>query len=85
MKRMDIQQEKKQFASFLCLQFHICDKKDFSSVIEKSLELGGYKENKKMTGINGGDILTVGYGHNTVLSIADKIIELIKNKRISHH
>ena len=37
-----------------------------------------------MTGINGGDILTVGYGHNTVLSIADKIIELIKNKRISH-
>lgn len=63
---------------------HICDKKDFSSVIEKSLELGGYKENKKMTGINGGDILTVGYGHNTVLSIADKIIELIKNKRISH-
>lgn len=63
---------------------HICDKKDFSSVIEKSLELGGYKENKKMTGINGGDILTVGYGHNTVLSIANKIIELIKNKRISH-
>lgn len=63
---------------------HICDKKDFSSVIEKSLELGGYKENKKMTGINGGDILTVGYGHNTVLSITDKIIELIKNKRISH-
>ena len=63
---------------------HICDKKEFSSVIEKSLELGGYKENKKMTGINGGDILTVGYGHNTVLSIADKIIELIKNKRISH-
>lgn len=63
---------------------HICDKKDFSSVIEKSLELGGYKENKKMTGINGGDILTVGYGHNTVFSIADKIIELIKNKRISH-
>ena len=53
-------------------------------MIEKSLELGGYKENKKMTGINGGDILTVGYGHNTVLSIADKIIELIKNKRISH-
>lgn len=62
---------------------HICDKKDFSSVIEKSLEFGGYKENKKMTGINGGDILTVGYGHNTVLSIADKIIELIKNKKIS--
>ena len=63
---------------------HICDKKDFSVVIEKALELGGYKEDKKMTGINGGDILTVGFGHNTVLSIADKIIEAIKNKKINH-
>lgn len=63
---------------------HICDKKDFSTVIEKSLELGGYKENKKMTGINGGDILTVGFGHNTVLSIADKIIDLVKSKKIRH-
>ncbi len=63
---------------------HICDKKDFSVIIEKALELGGYKEDKKMTGINGGDILTVGFGHNTVLSIADKIIETIKNKRINH-
>lgn len=63
---------------------HICDKKDFSVIIEKALELGGYKEDKKMTGINGGDILTVGFGHNTVLSIADKIIEAIKNKKINH-
>ena len=63
---------------------HICDKKDFSVVIEKALELGGYKGDKKMTGINGGDILTVGFGHNTVLSIADKIIEAIKNKKINH-
>lgn len=63
---------------------HICDKKDFSVIIEKALELGGYKEDKKMTGINGGNILTVGFGHNTVLSIADKIIEAIKNKKINH-
>lgn len=63
---------------------HICDKKDFSVIIEKALELGGYKEDKKMTGINGGDILTVGFGHSTVLSIADKIIEAIKNKKINH-
>lgn len=34
-----------------------------------------------MTGINGGDILTVGFGHSTVLSIADKTIEAIKNKK----
>lgn len=63
---------------------HICNKKDFSVIIEKALELGGYKEDKKMTGINGGDILTVGFGHNTVLSIADKTIEAIKNKKINH-
>lgn len=63
---------------------HICDKKDFSVLIEKALELGGYKEDKKMTGINGGDILTVGFGHSTVLSIADKTIEAIKNKKINH-
>lgn len=63
---------------------HICDKKDFSVIIKKALELGGYKEDKKMTGINGGDILTVGFGHSTVLSIADKIIEEIKNKKINH-
>lgn len=63
---------------------HICDKKDFSVIIEKALELGGYKEDKKMTGINGGDILTVGFGHSTVLSIADKTIETIKNKKINH-
>lgn len=63
---------------------HICDKKDFSVIIEKALELGGYKEDKKMTGINGGDILTVGFGHSTVLSITDKTIEAIKNKKINH-
>ena len=37
-----------------------------------------------MTGINGGDKLTVGFGHNFVLSVADKIIGLIKSKKINH-
>ena len=63
---------------------HIGDDKDFTPVIEKALELGGYKEDKKMTGINGGDILTVGFGHNTVLSVADKIISAIKAGDIKH-
>ncbi len=63
---------------------HIDDNKDFSPVISKALELGGYKEDKKMTGINGGDVLTVGYGHNTVLSVADKIIESVKSGDIKH-
>ena len=57
---------------------HIGEDKDFTPVIEKAIELGGYKEDKKMTGINGGDTLTVGFGHGTVLSVADKVIEAVK-------
>ena len=37
-----------------------------------------------MTGINGGDILTVGFAHNTVLSIADKLIAAIKSGSVKH-
>ena len=57
---------------------------DFSPVIKRALELGGYKENQKMTGINGGSVLTVGYGHDCILSIKDKIVELLKSGDIKH-
>lgn len=63
---------------------HIPESKDFTPVIEKALELGGYKEFTKMTGINGGDVLTTGFGRGTVLSVADKIIEGVKNGDIKH-
>ena len=63
---------------------HINEDKDFSPVIQKALELGGYSECTKMAGINGGDILTVGFGHGAVLSIADKVIEAIKSGEIKH-
>ena len=63
---------------------HIGADKDFSPVIAKALELGGYSEEHKMTGINGGDVLTVGFGHHTVLSAADKIIEAVKNRKLKH-
>ena len=33
---------------------HIDDEKDFTPVIEKALELGGYQEDRQFTGINGG-------------------------------
>lgn len=64
--------------------FYINEEKDFSPLIEKALELGGYNEEKKMTGINGGDVLSVGFGHNTVLSLSDKIINEIKTGAIKH-
>lgn len=63
---------------------HIGEDKNFTPVIEKAIELGGYKEDKKMTGINGGDTLTVGFGHGTVLSVADKVIEAVKSGDIKH-
>ena len=63
---------------------HIDDNKDFSAIIEKSLELGGYKEKQKMTGINGGNVLTVGFAHNTVMSVANKIVDAIKSGDLTH-
>lgn len=63
---------------------HINDNKDFTLVINKALELGGYPEDQKMTGINGGDVLTTGFGHNAVLSIADKVITAVKTGKIKH-
>ena len=63
---------------------HIGEDKDFTPVINKALELGGYSEDKQMTGINGGDTLTVGFGHNTVLSVADKVIDAVKTEKLKH-
>lgn len=62
---------------------HIGENKDFTPVIEKALELGGYKEPQKMTGINGGNSLTVGFGHSTIMSVADKLIESVKSGKIN--
>ncbi|MDY6310296.1 MAG: hydroxylamine reductase [Cyanobacteriota bacterium] len=58
--------------------------KDFSPVINKALELGGYSEDKKMPGINGGETLTVGFGHHTVLGVADKVIDAVKSGALKH-
>lgn len=60
------------------------EEKDFTPVINKALELGGYKEDKENTGINGGKYVVTGFGHGSVLSVADKIIEAVENKQISH-
>lgn len=63
---------------------HIGEDKDFTPVIEKALALGGYPEGKKMTGLNGGDSLTTGFGHGTVLAAAGDVVELVKAGDISH-
>ena len=63
---------------------HIGEDKDFTPVIEKALELGGYAEDKIMTGINGGTTVTTGFAHGTVLGAADKVIEAVKTGAIKH-
>ncbi len=62
---------------------HIGDNKDFSAVIEKARELGGYSEDTVITGINGGTAVTTGFGHNTVLGAAETVIEAVNNGDIS--
>ena len=63
---------------------HIDEEKDFTPVIEKALSLGGYNETQKLTGINGGNILTTGFGHNTVLSVADKVVGAVESGALKH-
>lgn len=63
---------------------HIGEDKDFSPVIEKALTLGGYPEDHLIPGINGGTQVTTGFGHGTVLSVADKVIEAVKSGDIRH-
>ncbi len=63
---------------------HIGEDKDFSKVINKALECKGYNKDKEMRGVNGGDTVTTGFSHGSVLSVADKVIELVKNGDIKH-
>ncbi|MBU4304603.1 MAG: hydroxylamine reductase [Candidatus Omnitrophica bacterium] len=52
--------------------------KDFSRLINKALELGGFSEGKKDKAI------MVGFAHNAVLALADKVIAAVKAKQIRH-
>ncbi|HPC65837.1 MAG TPA: hydroxylamine reductase [Syntrophorhabdaceae bacterium] len=56
---------------------HISDR-DFSPVIERALALPGFAED-----IEGKSVM-VGFARNTVLGVADKVIEAVKNKNIRH-
>lgn len=51
---------------------------DFTPIVEMALAMEGYKED-----IPGKEIYT-GFAHNAVLSVADKVIELVKSGKIRH-
>ena len=63
---------------------HIGEDKDFTPVIEKALDLGGYAEDQPFTGINGGSTVMTGFARGTVLGVADKVIEAVKTGAIRH-
>ncbi len=62
---------------------HIGEDKDFASVIERAIALGGWSEDKNFTGINGGNGTVTGFGHGAVLASAEKIVEAVKAGAIS--
>jgi hydroxylamine reductase len=56
---------------------HIADK-DFTPIVKKALELPGFQDDTKE------GTVTVGFGHNAVMNVAPKVIELIKAGKIRH-
>ena len=63
---------------------HIGADKDFTPLINKALECGGYSEDKPLKGINGGSTVTTGFAREAVLAQAGKIVNLVKQGRIKH-
>lgn len=53
-------------------------KKDFTEIINKALELGGYEEDQEPHEI------LVGFGHNATLSNAETIVNSVKDGKIRH-
>ena len=52
--------------------------KDFSEIINKALELGGFKEDEEIKEI------LVGFGHKATLSHAEAIINAVKDGKVKH-
>ena len=63
---------------------HIGENRDFTPVIEKAIELGGYDEDILFTGINGGSTLMTGFAHGTVLENAGDVVDAVKQGDIKH-
>jgi hydroxylamine reductase len=58
--------------------------KDFTPVIEKALELGGFSKDQHFTGINGGSSVMTGFARNAILSSAGEIVDAVKSGAIRH-
>lgn len=58
--------------------------KDFGPLIRHAQQLGGYDEDRIMTGINGGPTMTTGFGRQTILDNAPAIIDAVKQGAVKH-
>ena len=63
---------------------HIDEGRDFSPVIRRALELGGYKEDTLVPGMNGGKAVVTGFAHDAVLRHAGEIVQAVKDGKIRH-
>lgn len=52
--------------------------RDFSPAVRTALQMEGFKEDEPERSI------TVGFGHNAVMGVADKVIDAVKNGKIKH-
>jgi len=57
---------------------HIPDRRDFSALIGKALELGGFAADEP------GKTITVGFGHQAVLGAAAQVVAAVKAGKIKH-
>ena len=63
---------------------HIGADKDFTPVIEKALELGGFEQDTVFHGINGGKTVHTGFARDAVLSVAGTVVDAVKTGAIRH-
>lgn len=63
---------------------HIGENKDFTPVILKALELGGYGEDHLIPGANGGSQVMTGFGHEVITEAAEAILDHVKTGKLSH-
>lgn len=63
---------------------HIGDNKDFTPIIRKALELGGFDKDTTFPGINGGETVMTGFARNAVMNVAGTVIDAVKAGAIKH-
>ena len=63
---------------------HSGESRDFSPVIAKALELGGYEKDTLVPGMNGGSTVATGFAREAALHHAGEIVEAVKAGKIRH-